>query len=406
VTTAPGRTRPAAAATVVLVAIAVDMFLYGSLVPLVPELPAVAGSPVAAGILFAAYSMALLVVTPVAGHWVDRVGPRAPMLAGLLGLAAATALFGTTVDVAGPAGLALLLAARAAQGIAAALTWTAGLALIAVTHPPERRGAVLGLALSVCGIGVLLGPLITGVLTDRYGPQAPFLLIAALVAADAVARIVLIKPDPMRPNPTPLRALTRAPQAGLLIALTAVGAAAVAFPEPVLPLQLAAFGFGPSGIGLVFAAGALGGALAAVPAGMATGRFGPGRVAAAGTLVAAAGFALCGIPVAAWSVTGVVVVGIGGQLILAPTLVLIGTLAEHRQPPAYGTAYALYNLAYTGGLVVAPLVAGTVAGVAGVPAATTLAAAVALATTVVLALRARSAGRPGSFPTETAPPTL
>jgi hypothetical protein len=66
-TTAPGGTRPGAAAAVVVLAVAVDMFLYGSLVPLVPVLPAVDGSPAAAGALFAAYAVALLAVTPWSG---------------------------------------------------------------------------------------------------------------------------------------------------------------------------------------------------------------------------------------------------------------------------------------------------------------------------------------------------
>ena len=153
---------------------------------------------------------------------------------------------------------------------------------------------------------------------------------------------------------------------------------------------------------------ALGGAIAAALAGLATTRFSPGRVAAAGTLVAAAGFGLSGVGSAVWSVVGVVLIGVGAQLVLAPTLVLIGVLAEHIRPPAYGTAYALYNLAYTGGLMFAPLVAGTVAGLAGVPAATVLAAAGAAVTAVVLVRRARPprpAGEPGSFAAEEHPPS-
>jgi MFS transporter, DHA1 family, solute carrier family 18 (vesicular amine transporter), member 1/2 len=322
------------------------------------------------------------------------------MLAGLLGLAAATGLFAATVELGGAAGLTLLLVARAAQGIAAGATWTAGLALVAVTHPPERRGAVLGLALSGAGIGVLLGPLVTGVLTDLFGPRAPFLLIAGLAAADALARIALIKPVPVRPTRTSLRALARGPGARLMIALTAVAAAAVAFPEPVLPLHLAGLGLGASGIGLVFGAAALGGALAAPLAGLAASRFGPSPVAAAGTLVAVAGFALCGTSAAAWSVAGVVLVGIGGQVTLAPTLVLIGTLAEQHRPVAYGSAYALYNLAYTAGLIVAPLAAGTAAGLAGVPAATALAAAAALVTAVLLVRSARRADGIAAVPAD------
>ncbi|WP_345605371.1 hypothetical protein, partial [Pseudonocardia adelaidensis] len=122
-------------------------------------------------------------------------------------------------------------------------------------------------------------------------------------------------------------------------------------------------------------------------AGIVTARPGAARVAARGTLVAAAGFVLCGLPVAGASIAGVLVIGVGAQLVLAPTLVLIGALAEHIQPPAYGAAYALYNLAYTGGLAVAPLAAGTAAALAGVAATTIAAAAVAGLTGAWLLLR-------------------
>jgi DHA1 family solute carrier family 18 vesicular amine transporter 1/2 len=380
-------TRPRAAVAVVTLALAVDMFLYGSLVPLLPVLPAVAGSAGAAGLLFAAYAVAMLVATPVVGRWVDRSGPRAPLLAGLLALAAATALFAAVVEVPGGLGLAVLLIARAAQGVAAAASWAAGLALIAITHPPERRGTVMGLALSAVGFGVLLGPAASGLLADAFGLRAPFVVVAVLAAADAVARIIWVGPTADAPTSTPLRAVARGPRAALLIGLTALGAAAIAFAEPVLPLHLSALGLSSSGIGLAFGAAALLGGLAAPLAGMLTDRLGASRVAAIGTLVAAVGFMLCGLPVAGASISGVLVVGVGAQLVLAPTLVLIGGLAEHIQPPAYGAAYALYNLAYTGGLAVAPLVAGAAAALTGVAATTIAASAVAALTGVWLLLR-------------------
>lgn len=386
-----GQTRPGAAVAVTILALGVDMFLYGSLVPLLPDLPAVSGSPGAAGALFAAYAVAMLAATPLIGRWVDRAGPRTPMLAGLLGLAAATGLFAAAIDLTGVAGLTLLLAARAAQGVAAATSWTAGLALIAATHPPERRGTVMGLALSAVGIGVLAGPAVSGVLAESFGHRAPFLLIAGLAAADAAARLIWIKPVSSVVTPTPLRVLARGPHAGLLIALTGLGAAAIAFTEPVLPLHLSALGLSATGIGLVFGAAALAGGLAAPLAGMLTDRLGPPRVAALGTLITAVGFALCGVTATGWSIAGVIVVGVGADLILAPTLVLIGTLAEHTRPPAYGSAYALYNLAYTGGLAVAPLAAGAAATFAGVSVTTAGAAVLAVVIGLALMLRRRAA---------------
>ncbi|MFC4945412.1 MFS transporter [Pseudonocardia sp. GCM10023141] len=392
--TSTGTTRPGAATAVTTVALGVDMFLYGSLVPLLPGLPAVAGSPAAAGLLFAGYAVAMVVATPLVGRWVDRSGARSPMLAGLVGLAVATVLFAAAADVPGTAGLVVLVLARAAQGVAAATSWTAGLALIAATHTPERRGTVMGLALSATGAGVLLGPAVSGFLAEAMGPRAPFLLVAALAAIDAVARVIWIRRTAPADAPTSLRVMARGPQAGLLIGLTALGAASIAFIEPILPLQLATLGLGSGAIGVVFGAAVLLGAVAAPLAGMLTARLGAARLAALGTLVAALGLALAGRSVVPLAIAGVVLVGVGAQLVLAPTLVLIGTLAEHIQPPAYGTAYALYNLAFTGGLALAPLAAAGAASAAGVPAATVGAAVLAAVVGVVLVVRGRG-GRPG-----------
>lgn len=385
-------TKPGAAVAVTAIALGVDMFLYGSIVPLLPDLPAVHGSPFVAGALFAVYAVALLGATPFIGVWVDRSGPRAPMLAGLVGLAAATVLFAASIDVAGATGLTLLLLARAAQGVAAAASWTSGLALIAATHEPQQRGKVMGLALSAVGAGILLGPAVSGVLTDAFGPHAPFLVIAALAAADAVARVVLIKGTATADVRTPYRVVMRGPHVGLLIALTATGGAAIAFPEPVLPLHLDDLGIGTTGIGLAFAAAAMGGSLAAPIAGMITDRVGASRIAGIGAAVTAVGFLLSGRDSTLWSVTGLVVVGFGAQFVLAPTLVLIGALAEHTRPAAYGAAYALYNLAYTGGLAVAPLVAGSTASGLGVPTTTVIAGALAAVVAVVMFARRQQVG--------------
>jgi DHA1 family solute carrier family 18 vesicular amine transporter 1/2 len=381
------RTRPGAATAVTAIALGVDMFLYGSLVPLLPDLPAVAGSPAAAGLLFAAYAIAMVIATPLVGRWVDRSGPRAPMLAGLVGLAVATAVFALAVDIPGTGGLVLLMLARVAQGVAAASSWTAGLALIAVTHEPDRRGPVMGLAMTANGIGILLGPAVSGWLAQAWGPRAPFLLIAALAVADAAARLFWIRHiDHVEPSTT-LRTMARGPRAGMLIGLTALGAAAIAFIEPVLPLHLSGMGLQSGPIGLVFGGAAIVGAVAAPLAGFLAGKLPPLRVAAVGTLVVLAGFALAGRPVAWMSILGVLLVGAGSAVILAPTLVLIGTLAEHVRPAAYGAAYAVYLLAYTGGLAIAPLLAAGGAAGLGVPGATLGAAVVAAVLAIVLLAR-------------------
>ncbi|BEL01871.1 MFS transporter [Actinoplanes sichuanensis] len=380
-------TRPTAAATVVAIALALDMFLYGAIIPILPELPAVDGSAMLSGVLFAVYAAAQLVTVAFVGRAVDRIGPRRPFQAGILGVAAATLLFGVATTVPGTAGLVLLILGRAAQGVAAAISWTAGLALVAAVYPAERRGQAMGLTLSAVGIGVLLGPAVSGQLAGWLGPAAPFHLIAVFAVGDAIARFLLIKVDHRPPVEVPFRTVARGPRAGLLITLTAIGAAALAYLEPVLPLHLDDLGVGAGGIGSAFAGAALAGVLSSPLGGGLTDRLGPNRVVAIGAFIVAAGFALAGRDSTALAVTGLIVVGFGAQLLLAPTLVLIGRLAEHQRPPAYGVAYALYNLAYTAGLTVAPLAAGLLGGLAGITGATVGAAIAAGALAVVMSGR-------------------
>ncbi|SDS57879.1 MFS transporter [Actinoplanes derwentensis] len=378
--------RPAAALGVTALALGVDMFLYGALVPILPTLPAVDGSVMASGLLFGAYAIAMLLAIPPVGIWVDRAGPRTPFVAGLAGLAVATLLFALATGLDGSYGLTLLCAARAAQGMAAAVSWTAGLSLIAATHPPEQRGRAMGTALSAIGIGVLLGPAIGGPLADAFGPRAPFLVVAALALADAAARILLIRRIPHHVRTGGVyRELATAPRFPLLAALTVLGATAIAFPEPVLPLHLFDLGLGSTGIGLAFAGAALAGSAAAPLAGALADRTSPQRVAAAGALITAAGFLLAGRHSPPWSITGLALVAVGAQLVLAPTLALVGTLAESRTPPSYGAAYALYNLAYTGGLAIAPVAAGSLTATTSISTATLVTALVALLVAAVLA---------------------
>jgi MFS transporter, DHA1 family, solute carrier family 18 (vesicular amine transporter), member 1/2 len=385
-------TRPGAATTVTAIALAVDLFLYSSLVPLLPALPVVSRSPSLSGVLFAVYALALLGATPAVGIWVDRVGPRAPLLVGLLGTAVATAAFAAATGIE-QAAIWLLLLARAAQGVAAAVSWTAGLVLIAVTHEPDRRGAAMGVALSAAWFGALLGPAASGILADSFGLGAPYILIAVLAAADAAARTVLIKPMRTAVVRTPYQALAGAPQLPALIGLTALGAAALTFPEPILPAHLHALGLTSSAIGLAFAGTALSGALAAPAAGALTDRIGARRIAAIGTVITGIGFALAGGQPAQWSIAGLITLGFGAQLVLAPTLVMIATLAESVDPPAYGAAYSIYTLAYTAGLAIAPLAAGIATDALGIPT-TMLIAAGLIAIMSALILRKRSTTTP------------
>jgi len=378
------------ALTVASVALATDALVYGIAVPVLPKIATAEGAqPFSVGVMFAAYAGALVLTTPLAGLWIDRRGNREPLLLGMFGLAAATLLF-AFVREPGP-----LILARALQGVAAGVGWTAGLALIAATHGPAERGKAMGVALSSFGVGTLLGPPLGGLLTEWFDPRAPFFVAFALAVVDGVVRWTMIPRD-VGAGAAEVRADLRG-RGGLVQvgALTVIGAALIAFLEPILPLHLfSAEAAGPVAVGLVFGAGALVAALVPPLAGTGLRLVSGNVMACAGCAIAALALALLGglsgVPLIALGLVGVT---LGASLVLTPTLTLMADIAEAYQPPAYGAVYALYTLAYTAGLAVAPLVAGAAMDGLGFSGATRLAAGVTLAAGLAVLALGRSRQR-------------
>lgn len=388
-----GGANPRGALIVALIALATDGLLYGLAVPVLPLLADEQGaSSVGVGALFAAYAAALVVATPIAGVAVDRAGTRTPMLAGLVCLAGATGLL-AIVDAP-----TLLLAARALQGAAAGVTWTASLALIAQTHDPEARGQAMGLALSAVGAGILLGPPLGGLLADGFGTHAPFVFGAAVAGADAVARWTLL------PAARPLTRAERPPavrrRRDLLqvAAVTALGAALIAFLEPILPLHARdSLNLGRSGIGLLFGASAAAAIVGPPVVGAALQHVSPTCMIVASAALAALGLVGVAALENAWLLAGAMsALGLGAAGLLTPTLAVIARLAEREHPPAYGSLYALYNLAYAAGLGIAPFLAGIANQALGFTEAAILAAAAAAAAAIGLLLTPTQTGATGA----------
>lgn len=231
-----GGTTPTRALIVGSTALFTDMLVHGLAVPVLPLLPAVVEEgPAATGVLFSSYAVAMIIATLFAGRMVDRLGPKTPLLLGLVGLAVATMLFAT----GGP--YWLLLVARLAQGLAGGMSWVAALSLIAATTPFEKRGQAMGIAMSTITLGVLIGPPVAGFLVDHYGTAAPFLLAAALALADGVLRVVLIDGSPkVTDDPGGPASVMRVPGSLSIVLAIVVGAGVLSGIEPVLPVHLGA----------------------------------------------------------------------------------------------------------------------------------------------------------------------
>ena len=154
----------------------VDTMMFAAVAPLLPHYVDEHGiSSAGAGILTAAYPAGMFAGSLPAGWLAIRWGVKPTLLVGLalLGLASVGFAFAHTI--------VLLDAARFVQGIGGACMWAGGMGWLISATPTERRGQVIGGALSASIVGVLLGPVLGGAATV-LSPEAVFSAVAVVAA--------------------------------------------------------------------------------------------------------------------------------------------------------------------------------------------------------------------------------
>ncbi|MBP1992703.1 MFS transporter [Paenibacillus eucommiae] len=119
-------------------------------------------------------TVALLI--PV-GRLVDRLGVHWFLTIGFA-LSAITLLVFTYVSSKGA-----LFGLVAVLGAGYALIIPSWNGLIASVIPKEKRGAVWGFFLTIEGLGMIIGPIVSGKLWDVYGPHAPFIASGTVLVA-------------------------------------------------------------------------------------------------------------------------------------------------------------------------------------------------------------------------------
>ncbi|CAI4232011.1 unnamed protein product [Auanema sp. JU1783] len=321
---------------------------------------------IALGWLFASKALIQIVVNPFSGYIIDRVGYEIPMVFGL------TVMFSSTAIFALGHSYGVLFFARSLQGLGSAFADTSGLAMIADRFSEENeRSAALGIALAFISFGCLVAPPFGSVLYSLAGKPVPFLILAFVCLADALAVFMVIQPGKRTPTSasgekiqgTPMWRLFMDPMIAVCSGALIMANVSLAFLEPTITTWMAETMPDTPGwlVGMIW-----------LPA------FFPHVLGVYVTvkllksypshtyMIAAIGLAMEGLSCAIVPYTGSVLQLIvplsftcfGIALIDTSLLPMLGHLVDTRHVSVYGSVYAIADISYSLAYAFGPIIAG------------------------------------------------
>ena len=368
------RVRQQSLAWLVFFVIVVDLIGFGIVIPILPFLsPQLGGTTDDIAFILATYSVAAAIVAPIWGRLSDRFGRRS-----ILGLC----LFGGAIShfvLAIADELWLVYVSRAVAGMMAGGVPVAT-ALIADASTPDQRSRAMGLIGRAFGIGLILGPVIGGVLARSETDFAVPCLVAGALSSLAGLLAWLLLParssrsasgdasadqttQPVDNKPV------KAPERWLFIAQFGFHTCAVSAAVYLFPLWMAhdlswqarevGLFFGLVGLVMVMTQGNL--------LGHMTDRFGPLRVLRGAALCFSVSLALSSVASGEWFMGA-----LGLMVFSAATLCLpiLNTIASHLVGPASrGRFFGITASSAALGRIVGPLIAAMLLSEGGFSAA-------------------------------------
>ncbi len=324
------------------------------------------------GATVTAFGLARLVTNVPAGLFADRHGRRFLLVGGPL--VTAIGMLGSGLS----GSIWLLLVFRFVAGLGSGLYMTGAQIYVLDIAAPDQTARFIAINQGALLVGVSVGPAVGGLLADRYGLAAPFLVVAAAAFLTAIYGFVRL-PETLAERPVrPTNPLTRSPaQWSILGSIDFIAVAFVSFAvfsiragvrQTLVPLQLnQEFGLGVDDLGLLFTALGVIGIVLIGPAGWAADRFNRKVI-----IVPTALMISLGIGVVAFAdtltifIAGLTIAALGSSITgPAPAAYVADLVSEDRR----GQAMGLYRTAGDFGVVLAPVLGGAVADAASIPIA-------------------------------------
>ncbi|CEJ58764.1 hypothetical protein PMG11_07410 [Penicillium brasilianum] len=180
-------------ATVAL-ALFIEIFLYGFLVPMLPYMleERMHQDPKQTqrltSISLALHGLVSAFGGPLIGHLADKAPNRKiPFLVALVGCIVGTFMVACTTDVG------VFFGGRVLQGISGSGAWIVGLATAADTVGPERIGTTMGIIMAFVNAAMVTGPMVSGLILEMAGYWFTWSVPVVILVVDIVARLLMVE---------------------------------------------------------------------------------------------------------------------------------------------------------------------------------------------------------------------
>ncbi|KAI8877347.1 MFS general substrate transporter [Backusella circina FSU 941] len=381
------RKSPISVAVLVGLILFTDMLVYGSVIPCLPAIVIhkLHGTAKDIGILFGCFAFGYLLATPIFAILSDNYkNRRYPLIIGSGCIVLSTLCFSWANTYV------VLAIARLFQGASAGASWTIGLGMLAEVFSVDRLGAVMGTVILSHTIGFVLGPVLGGVLYDYGGVHMPFYLCALFGLFSLVGTCWIAEPIDSEDQETNNRKnksrdsesepllehqhqqqkkmhyyqdfvdLLKDKRILACVLCCFVTSASLAGMEPALPVYLQEkYHVSTSVVGMIFIAMVIPSFLGPVT-GYLSDRFGRPLFIGVGMIIMSLASVLISIQVSSmyYMIPSLLLFGFSNPLIHTPLMPEMASIVDDIGNGAFAQVYALYNMSYSIGILVGPIVAG------------------------------------------------
>ncbi|NXR76841.1 VMAT1 protein, partial [Pycnonotus jocosus] len=292
------------------------------------------------------------------GWGAELIGYHIPMFLGF------TIMFLSTVMFAFSGTYTLLFIARALQGVGSAFSSVAGLGLLASVYPEDsERGSAMGIALGGLALGVLR-PWKEGAVPAGRSHQQPCVPPALQLCILQPSRI-----SPESTKATPVSTLLRDPYILVAAGALCFSNMGVAMLEPTLPIWMLQTMCSPQWqLGMAFLPASISYLIGTNLFGILANRMGRWLCSMIG--MAVVGISLLCVPLAT-NIYGLIGpnagLGFAIGMVDSSMMPIMAYLVDLRHTSAYGTVYAIADVAFCTGFAVGPSTGGAIVRALGFP---------------------------------------